>query len=177
MTTKSRLTRKSSKRVKTRKTARPTRESRRASRLMKATRKFAFLGDEASAYYPGSEKPRYGLTRRKTGTRNVSSSIKIIKPRVTLKGGFTEGQVKLYRRTGSTGIGPLRKNKLGQFGYKTTLPQTTRHKSLDKAVKKYGDLSIYRSLNAIAVYNKNTHPDTSSVARSDRDYIKAKYFE
>jgi hypothetical protein len=151
-----------------------SRRKSRVSRMMKNTKKFSFLGDEASAYYPGSEKPRYALVKSRLSSRKT---IKSIRPKVNLKGGFTRGQVRLYRKTGSTGIGPLRKNKLGQFGYKTTLPEGIRHKSLDKAVKKYGDLSIYRSLNAIAVYNKNTHPETSSIARSDRDFIKDKYFE
>ena len=179
MASKNRLTRKSAKKVKTRaiRSRTKSRLSRKnassAMRALRATQVFSELRTPfgtplASAYFPGSEKPRYTKTK---------SGYKITRPRVSMKGGFTQKQVSLYRKTGSVGIGALRKNKLGQFGYHTTSTQPMRHKSLDKAVKKFGDLSVYRSLNAIAVYNKNTHPETADVARSDRDYIKAKYFE
>lgn len=182
MAAKSRLTRKSAKKVKTRaiRSRTKSRLSRKnassAMRALRATQVFSELRTPfgtplASAYYPGSEKPRYMKTK---------SGYKITKPRVSMKGGFTRKQVSLKNyvsKTGSVGIGALKKNKLGQFGYHTTSSQPMRQKSLDKAVKKFGDLSVYRSLNAIAVYNKNTHPETADVARSDRDYIKAKYFE
>jgi hypothetical protein len=186
MAAKSRLTRKSAKKVKTRaiRSRTKSRLSRKnassAMRALRATQVFSELRTPfgtplASAYYPGSEKPRY--TKTKSGYKIGN---KFLRPRVSMKGGFTRKQVSLKNyvsKTGSVGIGALKKNKLGQFGYHTTSSQPMRHKSLDKAVKKFGDLSVYRSLNAIAVYNKNTHPETADVARSDRDYIKAKYFE
>jgi hypothetical protein len=179
MASKNRLTRKSAKKVKTRairsrtKSRLNRKNASSAMRALRATQVFSELRTPfgtpiASKYFPGSEKPRYMKTK---------SGYKITRPRVSMKGGFTRKQVSLYRKTGSVGIGALRKNKLGQFGYHTTSSQPMRQNSLDKAVKKFGDLSVYRSLNAIAVYNKNTHPETANVARSDRDYIKAKYFE
>jgi hypothetical protein len=181
MTPKNRLTKKSASRTRTSQTRtsqtrtfcprksclRPSR--REAASNLKAYRrtvKFYRLGDEASAYYPGSEKPRYRL---KNGLRKF-------KPKVSVKGGFTPKQVSLYKKTGSVGIGALRKNKLTQFGYRISSAEPMRKRSLDKAVKKYGELSVYRSLNAIAIYNKNTHPEISTVARTDRDFIKSKYF-
>ncbi len=187
MVAKNRLTRKSTKKVKTRairsrtksrlsrKNASSTMRALRATQVfseLRTPRRINSLTPIASKYFPGSEKPRYMKTKSGYKIENKS-----LRPRVSMKGGFTRKQVSLYRKTGSVGIGALRKNKLGQFGYHTTSSQHTRHKSLDKAVKKFGDLSVYRSLNAIAVYNKNTHPETADVARSDRDYIKTKYFE
>jgi len=69
----------------------------------------------------------------------------------------------------------LKKGKLSKYGYSTFEPKTSRAKSLGKAVKEYGALSTYRSLNALAVYNKNTNPEMASVAKEDRDMIRAKY--
>ena len=76
----------------------------------------------------------------------------------------------------SVGIGSLRKSKLTQFGYHTNLNKTERAAALSKAVKEYGALSTYRSLNAIAIYNKNTHPAVAEAAKEDRDMIRKKFF-
>jgi hypothetical protein len=113
----------------------------------------------ASAYEPGSEKPY------RVGTR-------LIRPRLTRKRGYTKWQVE----TQSIGIGPLKKNKLTKYGYHFDINKKDRAVALSKAIKEYGALSVYRSLNAIAVYNKNTHPEMAKVSKEDRDMIREKFF-
>ena len=135
----------------------------------------------ASVYVPGSDnftsavaKPRFvgtgskrTLVKPRLNTQRVSAT-----KRLTRKGGYTKWQVK----TQSLGIGSLRKSKLTQFGYHTDLSKTERSAALSKAIKEYGALSVYRSLNALAVYNKNTHPEVAKHAKEDRDMIRAKFF-
>jgi hypothetical protein len=123
-------------------------------------------------------------TRRKTvrfGTRSGNS--KTVRSR---SGSSNSGSMRLTRRFKksffrtpwqiehqSLGIGPLRKGKLE--GYHTSSPKISRTRSLNKAVKIHGALSTYRSLNALAVYNKNRSPEVSAIAKEDRDMIKDKY--
>jgi hypothetical protein len=75
------------------------------------------------------------------------------------------------------GIGRLRKGNLSVFGYKDvrTLSEEQRHKALEAAVSKYGSLSIWRKLNALFVYTKNTAPDSSVLFHADRDWVKARF--
>ena len=75
----------------------------------------------------------------------------------------------------SLGIGPLLKGKLGQYGYSTKKTETERKTALAQAVRDYGATSIFRSLNAIATYNKNTNPEASKIFLHDRDMVKRNY--
>jgi|LakMenEpi03Aug12_release.lakeMendotaPanAssembly.Ray.scaffolds.fasta_scaffold3034545_1 hypothetical protein len=72
-------------------------------------------------------------------------------------------------------IGKLKKGELGQYGYSMKATSLSRHRAINKATLKYGALSIYRKLNAIAVLTKNTSPRTAKVALSDRNYIGKKH--
>ena len=75
------------------------------------------------------------------------------------------------------GIGKLRHGLLAKFGYShvKTLSQSQRHAALQKAVKAYGPLSVFRKLNAIFVYSKTTAPSSSKIFKADRDWIGTKY--
>ena len=68
-------------------------------------------------------------------------------------------------------IPPLKKGQLTKFGYSTKKTARTRHTAINKAVRKYGPLSMYRKLNVLAIYNKNKHKRTAKIAKSDRNYI------
>jgi len=68
-------------------------------------------------------------------------------------------------------IGPLKHGELSQFGYNTSKTVRSRHIALNKAVKKYGQLSVSRKLNALAVYTKRTSPNTSKRAIADRMFV------
>ena len=75
------------------------------------------------------------------------------------------------------GIGPLRHGLLAKFGYShvKSLSGSKRHVGLQKAVKAYGSLSVFRKLNAVYVYSKKTAPTSSHIFKADRDYIGTKY--
>lgn len=75
------------------------------------------------------------------------------------------------------GIGPLRKGDLSQFGYDkvTELTEGRRHLALARAVAAYGSLTVWRKLNAIYVYTRNTAPASSAIFKTDRDWIRTKY--
>ena len=74
-------------------------------------------------------------------------------------------------------IGPLKKGELVNLGYSTTKSATSRHRALNKSVKKYGALKTFRKLNAVATLNKNRTPTTAKVFRRDRDWVNKKYIK
>jgi hypothetical protein len=78
---------------------------------------------------------------------------------------------------GARGIGPLRKGDLARFGYTavTEMTQGRRHLALAAAVRAYGSLTVWRKLNAVYVYTRNTSPKSSAVFKADRDWINATY--
>jgi hypothetical protein len=80
------------------------------------------------------------------------------------------------RRKGRNLIGPLRKGKLTSLGYKTTAKATSRHRAIDRAVKRYGKLSTLRKLNAVRVYTRRTSPKKSKTFKSDVRYVQKKYY-
>lgn len=82
------------------------------------------------------------------------------------------------RKGGASGsIGPLRKGDLKQFGYDDVrnMTQGARHIALAKAVRAYGPLSLWRKLNAIYIYTRNTAPASSAIFKQDRDWIRSQY--
>lgn len=114
-------------------------------------------------------KTRRPVSRFRIKSSNFSS-VSLNKPRLTLKAGFSRWQVENQ----SMGIGPLKKGKLE--GWHASEPKTSRLNSVDKAVRKFGALSTYRSLNALAVLGKNRQPEVASIAKEDRDYVRKRYF-
>ena len=85
------------------------------------------------------------------------------------------GMIRNKSRKCVQGIGKLKKGELGKYGYSTKVNATRRHRALNKATRKYGALSVYRKLNALAVYTKNTSPKTSKTVKADRNYIGKKH--
>ena len=77
----------------------------------------------------------------------------------------------------SPGIGPLRKGELVIFGYSnvSALSEAKRHLALNKAVRAYGALSVFRKLNAIYIYTRYTAPISSAIFKIDRDWVKEYY--
>ncbi len=76
--------------------------------------------------------------------------------------------------SGAPGIGPLRKGDLSRFGYDDVISMSEghRHLALAAAVRSYGSLTVWRKLNAVFVYTKNTSPASSRIFKADRDWIK-----
>lgn len=73
-------------------------------------------------------------------------------------------------------IGPLKKGLMKKVGYSVTAKASTRHRAVDRAVKKYGKLSTLRKLNAVAVYTRRTSPVKSRKFKSDVKYVQKKYY-
>lgn len=69
-------------------------------------------------------------------------------------------------------IGPLKKDELKNLGYSTFKSALSRHRALNKSVKKYGALKTFRKLNAVATLNKNRAPSVSKVFLRDREWVK-----
>jgi hypothetical protein len=145
--------------------------SRGRTRSTSRSRKFSVA--KVLAPYKGcpeGEVKRKGYTRksftRRSGSRvrSVSVSSGCIKDR-----GYRSRLFQL--KTGSMGIGKLRKGELREFGYSPDISEEKRHKSLRAASKKYSSLSVLRKLNALMVYNKRTQPEHSSIYKEDREYV------
>ena len=71
------------------------------------------------------------------------------------------------------GIGPLKKGQLTELGYHAKKSKTARHRALNKAVRKYGSLSTFRKLNAVATYSKRTPKGKTFL--KDRNWVKKNY--
>ena len=69
------------------------------------------------------------------------------------------------------GIGLLKKGRLTKYGYSSSHAESTRRVALNKAIRAYGELAVYRMLNAIYVYTRNTSPAQAAVYKADRDWI------
>ena len=72
---------------------------------------------------------------------------------------------------GEKGIGPLRKGELKKYGYVYLKPEHVRHEALNKAIKEFGALGVYRKLDAVAKLSKLTAPQASRIFKQDRDWI------
>ena len=72
-------------------------------------------------------------------------------------------------------IPPLHKGDLKKYGYAVKNKASTRRRSLSKAVKSYGYLSVEHKLNAVSVLSKNSSPKHSKTYRSDMRWIKKRY--
>lgn len=114
-----------------------------------------------------------GMIRRKGHTKTVRGKTVRVKSGC-IKDRGAKGRWQTVK--GMLGIGPLKKGHLKEEGYDANAPAAERHEALDKVVQKHGKLSTLRKLNAIAVYTKRTAPSRSKTYKTDRNYIKNKYF-
>ena len=81
------------------------------------------------------------------------------------------------KRITTKGIGPLRKGELTQFGYTKimNLSLKERHEAIEKAIKQLGSLSVWKKINALYVYTKNTNPILSAKYNEDRNWIRINF--
>ena len=72
------------------------------------------------------------------------------------------------------GIGDLQEGELSRFGYEHVVKLSTqdRHTALQKAVKEYGALVVWRKLNAVQVLSRHTSPSTAVIFLRDRNWVK-----
>lgn len=78
---------------------------------------------------------------------------------------------------GAAKIGTLKKGELSKYGYSYKLSESDRRSSLQKAVKEYGALGVYRKLNAVSKYTANMPESISShlAFTSDRNWVRRTY--
>ena len=93
---------------------------------------------------------------------------------------FRKGYVAERPDLGRPDIGPklipiVDKGSLTRYGYSIKKAAAERVKALDKAVKKYGALSVWRKLEAQVRLRKRTQPKARGIFQSDADYIKVNY--
>ena len=104
----------------------------------------------------------YTRSATRVATRVASSCIKD----VGLPGKGFQGE--------GPGIGTLKENDLAKFGYEhvVKLSAKDRHTALTKAVDEYGSLTVFRKLNALQVYTRNTSPRSALLFLRDRNWVK-----
>lgn len=73
------------------------------------------------------------------------------------------------------GFGKLRKGELIKYGYQYRLSDSLRHTALKRAINRYGALSVYRKLDAVAKLSSRTAPDASYIFGRDRDWVRSHY--
>lgn len=111
-----------------------------------------------------------GFTVRRKGTiytvRPKANSIRV--PEACIKDRGLPGK-------GPEGIGKLRKGELIKYGYQYRLSDSLRQSALKRAIKRYGPLSVYRKLDAVAKLSVRTAPDASDIFSRDRNWIKSNF--
>jgi hypothetical protein len=73
------------------------------------------------------------------------------------------------------GFGKLRKGELIKYGYQYRLSDSLRQSALKKAIKRYGPLSVYRKLDAVAKLSLRTAPDANKIFVRDRDWVQGNF--
>lgn len=76
---------------------------------------------------------------------------------------------------GPLAIAPLRKGELLKYGYSYRKPAEERREALRKAEKEFGELGLFRKLDAVAKLATRTAPEASKVFKADRDWVKKTY--
>lgn len=113
-----------------------------------------------------------GFTVRRRGTvytvRPKANTIKVAASCIKNRGlpgkGSKEGR-----------IGSLRKGELIKYGYQYRLSDSLRQTALKKAIKRYGALSVYRKLDAVAKLSVRTASDASKIFVRDRNWIRENF--
>jgi len=80
-----------------------------------------------------------------------------------------------WQKKHGPGIGALKEGKLVKVGYSATKSKTARHGALKKAIKRYGALSTFRKLNAVATYTKRSSKGRSRTFKADRNWVKKSF--
>ena len=69
-------------------------------------------------------------------------------------------------------IGPLRQGELKKHGYSTDLSESARHAALEKAMREFGALGVFRKLDAVAKLTTRTAPEASRKFTADRNWVR-----
>lgn len=114
-----------------------------------------------------------GFTVRRSGkvftVRPKASTIRVNSACIKNRGLPGKGPVE------GEGIGKLRKGELIKYGYQYRLSDSLRHAALKNAIKRYGALSVFRKLDAVAKLSMRTAPDASEIFKKDRNWVRSHY--
>lgn len=115
-----------------------------------------------------------GFIKRSSFVRKTRSGRKKLVPEQCIK---NVGALGKGLRSGAPGIGPLRKGELAKYGYTNIahMKVSDRHIALEKAIKEFGSLGVWRKLNAIHVYTRKLSPESSKKFKEDMDWIRTKF--
>lgn len=120
----------------------------------------------SGGFVPDEDLPLGGRTIRRRGYTRKSGV------HVTAKRILDRGARGKWAKIHGPGIGPLKEGALTSVGYSVKKGKTARHKSIRKAVKKYGALSTFRKLQAVSTYMKRTSKGKSRTYKSDRNWVR-----
>ena len=125
------------------------------------------MGDEPSGLNESAFRTilRKGYTARRRGR-----TVRVKPSRIRDRG--ARGKWTSVHRT--PGIGTLRTGDLVLVGYDVSAPADTRHRAINRAIKRYGKASTLRKLNAVRVYTRRTAPTKSRTFTSDVHYVQKK---
>ena len=127
--------------------------------------------------YSRKSKKQYARKGRRKRTIKVKVKATTYKRdgKIIHRKGYTYEREDVGRPGKGPKVIPIEKGKLSQFGYSTKKSERARHAALNKAVEKYGALSVYRALNAQVVLRKRTQPKAREIFEADRDWIAEQY--
>lgn len=121
---------------------------------------------------------RKGYTRKisnnigkKGYTRRVKGVLYVVHPKTNA----IQVDAACVKKRKTRSINKLRKGELIKYGYQYRLSDALRRKALEKAIKQYGVLSIYRKLDTVAKLSVRTAPDASKIFSKDRNWIRNSY--
>jgi hypothetical protein len=127
-----------------------------------------------------------GLTKKSRGSTLICNNNQTLRKayvrhtktgkRKLVKGSCITKRGSSNRKTAKK-IGPLRKGDLKQYGYQHIigLSLKKRHQALKQAVAKYGSLSVWKKINVLYIFFKNTNPELSKLYNEDRTWVKETY--
>lgn len=143
-------------------------------------------GDFQKAQLKRMSRRLRGLTKKSRGNTTICTNNRTLRKayvrytksgkRKLVKGSCISKRGLSNRKTVKK-IGPLRKGNLKQYGYQQILDLslTKRHEALKQAVDKYGSLSVWKKVNVLYIFFKNTNPELSELYNQDRTWIKKTY--
>jgi hypothetical protein len=113
---------------------------------------------------PTRGKCTFGFIRRRSYSYKKKSGKNVFEKGKPGSGRGSSRKIKILPK--------LKKGSLTSLGYGIREKTAIRHAALKKALKKYGYSSLIKKLNILVVYNKNAHPDISSIAHSDMMFVE-----
>lgn len=113
-----------------------------------------------------------------TYRKNSKSNYPTIKVKVPASS-HHKAYTAVRKDLGKPGIGPrviliMEKGSLSKYGYSTKKSDRARHDALDKAIKQYGAMTVFRKLQAQVILRKRTQPKVRDIFAKDAEWVRDK---